>query len=244
MFETISTPSINPADTSSEAGVLEFLQKKILSRIEKVAPAQVVEYDRTTNRATLQILPYELTTDGDKLTRPQLVNIPILTLSGGGFWFGFPVAIGDIGWIVACDRDISVFKQQLAEYSPNTYRKHKYDDSFFIPDKINEYTIAEDDATAVLISSLDGTTRISIKDGQVTITTANVVVNSTATEVNAETATVTAETTINGNLTVNGDVTINGSATASGDVIGAGISLSGHIHGGVTGGSGTTGTPQ
>lgn len=231
MMENIAIPALNPADTGSEAGVLEFVQKKILSRIEKVAPAKVVSYDRVQNRAVVQILPQEITSTGGKLQRRQMVNIPVLTLSGGGFWLGFPLQPGDVGWIIAADRDISVFKQQLSEYAPNTYRKHKYDDSFFVPDRVNNYTIAEEDSGAVLISSVDGATKVSIKGGQVTVTAANTVINA-------------ANATINAATTVNGDVTVNGTVTVSGDVVGGGISLTGHVHGGVMGGSGTTGAPQ
>jgi phage baseplate assembly protein V len=56
--------------------------------------------------------------------------------------------------------------------------------------------------------------------------------------------------TINGPLTVNGATTLNGDATATGtitgqaDVVGAGISLSGHVHKAVQPGSGLSGGPQ
>lgn len=255
MEQKISIPSINPADTGSEAGVLEFMQKKLLSRIEKIAPAKVISYDRNKNRAVVQILPLEITSTGEKLQRRQLVNISVLTLSGGGFWFSFPVKEGDVGWIVAADRDISVFKQQLSEYAPNTYRKHKYDDSFFIPDRINNFTIAEEDSAAVLISSVDGTTKVSIKDGQVTITAQKAEVKAQMVDVSAQTAIITAETTNNGNVIINGNLQVTGTVTSAGisssagisasaDISGAGISLSGHVHGGVQGGSGTTGPAQ
>jgi phage baseplate assembly protein V len=46
-----------------------------------------------------------------------------------------------------------------------------------------------------------------------------------------------------GGLTIHGDVTVNGSLTASGDVVGQGVSLKGHRHSGVQGGSGQTGAP-
>lgn len=45
-------------------------------------------------------------------------------------------------------------------------------------------------------------------------------------------------------VTVNADLHVNGSITASGDVTGAGISLEGHVHGGVQTGGSSTGRPQ
>lgn len=231
MADNISIPALNPADVGSEAGVLDFMQKKIFSKLEKIAPAKVISYNRTTNRAEVQILPQDITSTGEKLPRRPLVNIPALNLCGGGFVLSFPIQAGDVGWIVAADKDISVFKQLLQEYAPNTYRKHRYDDSFFIPDNLNGFTIAADDVAAVLLSSLDGTTKISVKNGQVTITAANTIVNATAATINAPT-------------TINGDVTVNGTLTASTDVVGGGISLKTHTHGGVTAGGASTGAPQ
>lgn len=58
------------------------------------------------------------------------------------------------------------------------------------------------------------------------------------------------EVTVDGTLKVTKDATFNanvkvsGNVNASGDVKGSGISLSSHVHGGVQGGSGTTGRPQ
>lgn len=45
-------------------------------------------------------------------------------------------------------------------------------------------------------------------------------------------------------VNITGDVTVTGTVTAQGDVIGAGISLSGHIHSGVESGGSNTGGPQ
>lgn len=45
-------------------------------------------------------------------------------------------------------------------------------------------------------------------------------------------------------LTINADVQLNGSMNATGDVVASGISLTGHVHGGVEGGSSNTSGPQ
>jgi phage baseplate assembly protein gpV len=50
--------------------------------------------------------------------------------------------------------------------------------------------------------------------------------------------------TVNGDAQVNGDVGVSGQAEAQVDVIGAGISLKGHAHTGVTAGSAVSGPPQ
>lgn len=212
-----TTPSYNPADTD-EAGLNEFLINHIKMQIEKVAPAEIVSYDRNTNRAVVQILNQSIYSNGSKLTKKTISDIPIFMMSGGGFVFSFPVKQGDKGWIIAADRDISVFKQLLSIFAPATYEMHKYKDGFFLPDKIKGFEIAADDDGAVILQSDDGTTKISIKDGQITMTAASV--------------------------TINGDLTVNGTATATTDVIAAGISGKSHTHGGVQSGGSNTGAPQ
>lgn len=56
--------------------------------------------------------------------------------------------------------------------------------------------------------------------------------------------TLQADVTIEGDVTVSGDVACAGTVTGTADVVGAGKSLKGHRHTGVTAGSGVTGAPQ
>lgn len=217
--EIISTPSYNPAEVQTDAGALGLIINKFLVKLEKVAPAKVVSYDRTTNRAVVQILQYGITSDGEKIARQQINNIPVLMLSGGGFTFSFPIASGNTGWIVSADRDITTYKQNPDMFAPATYQIHKYKDGFFIPDSVNsDFTLSDDDTNAVILTSTDGATKISVKSGVVTITAASIVLN--------------------------GNVTVSGTVTASGDVTGAGISLSTHTHSGVETGGSSTGMPE
>lgn len=173
MFETVK-PSYNPADVKSKAGKQEFLFDCFAQRIEKIAPAQIVSYDRQKNRAVVQILNQTILSDGGKQTKKTLNDIPALVLHGGGFVISLPIKTGDIGWICAADRNISIFKQTLKIFAPATEEKHRYKDSFFVPNYINGFTFSNDDENALLISSLDGTTKISVLDSKITISAAEV----------------------------------------------------------------------
>ncbi len=230
MADDVLIPSINPAEAKDLAGLLNFLEKTIFLHLEKVTPAQIISYDRETNRASVQILNYSITSDGQKITRKPEYDIPVTVLGAGGFCFGFPVKQGDIGFLIAADSDISIFKKLLQLFAPAVYQRHKYKNSVFMPLIINGFTLTEDDAEAVLLTSLDGSTKISLKEGSAVITAENTIINSTlaqintsSAEINADTAVITAESTINGNLTVNGDISNTGSITSSGAVTGASI---------------------
>ena len=104
---------------------------------------------------------------------------------------------------------------------PKTFRLHAYQFGFFIPDKVHDFKIHEDDADALVIETLDYKTRISIKQGQITIVSSN----------NVKVETKTADVTATDSATVNcpttnwtGDIIVDGDVTASG------VSLVNHVH--------------
>lgn len=223
-INSVSFPSYNPSDIMDESGVIDFFLQKNAADIQKVIPAKIISYDRNLNRATIQILTLFLTSTGQKLQMKSIPNIPVLTLAGGGFVLSFPVQAEQIGFLLASDRDISLLKQNLTSYTPATNRQHQYEDSIFIPLNLNGFTVNEADANALLISSLDGATKLSIQNNLITMTAANIV--------------------FNGNTTVNGTLTATDTITSNVDVVADTISTKRHLHGGVTTGSGTTGQPQ
>lgn len=193
---TISIPAVNPSNGQNLAGLIDFIQRNIFIKLEKVAPAKIVSYDRLKNRAIVQVLNYSITSMGEKIERKPLNDIPVSVIGGGGFGLNFPIKAGDIGIIVACDCDISIFKKLLQIFTPSTYQKHRYKDSIFIPLYINGFSVATSDSEAVILSSVDGSTKIALKSNYVTISAQN--------------------TVINGNLTINGNVEASGTVTGNG----------------------------
>lgn len=218
MNNNVLIPSYNPADIDDEAGFYEFIIKKTLSKIQKMTPAKIISYDRAKNRAIVQPLTYDITSTGGTLPMDTIPNIPVLTLSGGGFIFSFPVQENQTGWLISADRDISVFKQILNFFTPATLRRHQYEDGIFIPDNINGFNIAEGDENAVILTSSDGTTKITVQNGAVNISASS--------------------------INIIGNVNVEGEIIATGDILGANISLSTHTHSGVEPGGGNTGAPQ
>lgn len=202
---SISEPSYNISDTGLK-GCLDFYQKNTFAKIEKTTPAKIISYDRVKNRATVQILNYAITSVGDKVPRKEISDIPVFCFGSGNFVLSFPVKVGDIGFISSADGDISVFKKILDFFAPATYEKHRYKDGIFYPIIFNGFTFSETDTNSVLISSLDGTTKISLSEGKAEITAVNTVINSE-------------NTTFNGNILVNGDITASGTVTGQTKII-------------------------
>lgn len=220
-----SQGSQNPADRGTLSGVFREVLGKFLSGVDDMLPAVVISYDREENRAEVRPLVRLLKTDNTLLDRAVIASVPVLNIGGGNAVLSFNILPGDLGWIKANDRDISLFLQSMVDAPPNTLRKHSFNDGLFIPDQFKKWTLnAEDDSFAVL-QTLDGTQRISIQDTQIKITS-NALITLDAPLVD-----------ITGGLNVAGDV------DAIGEVTGNGIPLSTHRNTGVTPGGGTSGGP-
>ena len=99
------------------------------------------------------------------------------------------MAVGDTGWIIAGDLDPSLFINTIADGAKparqNVLNRHAYQFGFFIPDKISGANISAADDGALVVQTSDGDTKISIKDGTITIT------SKSALNINAETITIT-----------------------------------------------------
>ena len=174
-----NNPSIglDPASQGSLAGTLSFVYNKLMQQTDGMLPAKVIAYDRTTNRVQVQLLISILTTDGSLVSRAQIASLPVLLLGGGGFAITFPLVTGDLGWVAANDRDISLFLQGYTEAGPNTARVKNFSDAVFIPDAMHNVTISGDDTDSMTIQSLDGTVRVSLGVGTATITAPLITLN-------------------------------------------------------------------
>lgn len=211
-------PSIDPADNDTLAGAFKHVLRKHLQRnIDDMLPCIVQAVDRAKNIVTVQPLIMVTTTLGEQISRAPVTNIPILQLGGGGFVLNFPIKNGDLGWIKANDRDISLFVQSFTEAKPNTNRLHSFSDGLFVPNILTGFSIDGDDADNVVLQTLDGSVKISMGENKITINAPEIEINS--------------------------NITLNGGIVATGDIVSGDISLQTHIHSGVQGGSGNTGGP-
>jgi hypothetical protein len=165
MADDFAPPSADPADNDSLAGVMRTAIRKSLQQVNNMLPARVVAYDRNANRATVQPLIHIIATDNTQLPRPQIAQVPVMQMSGGGVVLNFNVKPGDFGWVHANDRDISTFLQGMKEVPPNTLRMHSFEDGVFIPDVMRGWVIAPEDADNTVLQTLDGSVCISLGAG-------------------------------------------------------------------------------
>lgn len=162
----------NPGNGSDIYGALSLMMGKFLQNVDDMLPATVIGYDRASNTATVRPIVAVLTTEGQSVPRAQVARVPVFAFGCGQYMLNFPLKPGDLGWIKANDRDISLYMQGLKEAKPNTLRKHSFEDGVFFPDQVRGFQIdAEDFDGNAVFQSKDGSVRVSLWADKVKITT-------------------------------------------------------------------------
>ena len=164
-----NNPSVDPADTKGLSGLLRFAMKKQLQKTDGMLPAKVIAVTADRSFATVQPMIMVQGTDGALTMRPQYARIPVGAMGAGNYVLSFPITPGDLGWISASDRDISLFIQSMDAAGPNTNRLHAFEDGVFWPDKARQWALADGDAAKAVFQSLDGSIKITLGTDQITI---------------------------------------------------------------------------
>ena len=297
--EVIADFYYSPSSEESSAVAIDYIVGQVLNKYRWITPAIVNEYDREKNIVTITPAIKEATTEESiELCK---MEVPCIVIGGGGWVTSYPLRKGNTGWLLTNDKDISLFLKSKEISEPNTYRRHDFADSVFLPDVISDFKYdKKEDEKSVVFQNIKGEIKAAIDDESlrvkfkdktkikvdkqsielqteektdvlieqkaITIQTekATIIINAEGVSIKADqdikaeaqkinikgevtvdgTLKVTQDATFDANVSISGSETVSGSIDASGDVTGSGISLSGHVHGGVQGGSGTTGRPQ
>lgn len=204
-----SNPSINPANEDSLTGTFRHVFNKLLQDVNGMLPAKVIAFDRTTNLVQVQPLIMLVTTGGTVVPRAQVASIPVLQIGGGNFMLNFNLVPGDLGWIMASDRDISNFLQSYAQASPNTFRKNNFADSLFVPNIMTKYTIADEDTENAVFQSLDGTVKITLSNTKITLSAPQIEITSDDVNITSSAPIVMTAPlfAVSGNITAGGTIT-------------------------------------
>ncbi|QLX25069.1 hypothetical protein HV271_09700 [Citrobacter freundii] len=171
------TPSQKPGQSDSLSGSMDLVLRKFLLDVDDMLPARIVSYDRNANRAQIDILYKVTMTDGSMNPLMAPAEVPVLTIGGGGMCLTFPIKPGDLGWIKASDRDMSLFLQSYEAEPGNTTRLHCFEDGVFIPDVMKDFVVS--DGAAATLQTIDGTTSVAVKPGSIVLTAGSTVVSIT-----------------------------------------------------------------
>lgn len=157
-------PSIDPANEDNLPGLFRHVFNKLMQGVDGMLPARIVAFngDRNNPRVTVQPLIAIVTTGNEQIARAQIASLPVFQLGAGGYMLSFPLTPGDLGWILASDRDISIFLQSYAQSRPQTFRKQNFADSLFIPDAMRNYAIQPEDVNNPVFQKADGAVRLAL----------------------------------------------------------------------------------
>lgn len=168
-----ATPSRKPGQDENLTGTMELVLRKFLLDVDDMLPARIVSYDRAKNRAQIEILYRVTMTDGSMHPLTAPAEVPALTAGGGGMCLTFPLKPGDLGWIKASDRDMSLFLQSYEAEPGNTTRLHCFEDGVFVPDVMKDFIVS--DGAAATLQTMDGTTSVAVKPGSIVLTAGSTV---------------------------------------------------------------------
>jgi len=109
------------------------------ARIHTQAPARIVSYDASQQRATVQLLVDHARQDDEKnvdqYAAAQIPNVPVVFPTGGGFSITWPINPGDEGWLEFSERSIDEFKtSKQSRYTPKSLRRFDLTDAVFKPE--------------------------------------------------------------------------------------------------------------
>ncbi len=204
--------------------LLEAHGDNLSTNLRVAMPGTIKSFDPNTVTCTVQpAIKGAITGQTGKVSSvklPLLVDVPVIFPRGGGITLTFPIRAGDECLVVFADRCIDFWWQSGGEQEPVDPRQHDLSDAFaIIGPQSQKYKISGISTTSTQLRTDDGASFIDIdRGGNVTIDTPQ--------------------------LTINGQVQINGTVTSTGDQVAAGISQTGHVHGGVQSGGSNTGAPQ
>lgn len=206
-----NSPSTNPADLSTLVGFMSAAFRKQMEEMDGAMPAAVIKMDEDRQYVQVQLQIKILGSSGETYPERQIAKVKAQMLGGGGFVMSWPYKEGDKGWVIAGDRDISLYLQSGQESAPNTARIKSFSDGLFIPDNLMEVIFASEDIANFVLQSLDGTIKFTMGSDAITLKFQDnsIVLNGT-------------NTTITGPVIINDDLTVNGVITAT-----DGLNLSG-----------------
>jgi hypothetical protein len=167
----------------------------------------VIDYDGTTNTATVQPVNRALrTTDPDNLTTveiPPLTDVPVMQRGSGKLWLTVAPAAGSYGVLHISDREIETWLAKGKINDPVSMRTHDINDALFEPgalplivDGDNGQLSPAIDTDRISLRTRDNVTHVSVLDDGTVSTHAD--------------ANLAMSTAGNAGIEADGDVTVTG----------------------------------
>jgi Phage protein Gp138 N-terminal domain len=149
--------------------VLLAFRSKLLLDLNCVKIGQIVSFDYPL--ATINILGQRVLNDGTTSPYPQLENVPVFTLQGGGYSLQLPVAAGDQCLLIFSDRNIDAWNQNGNSQPPLDGRLHDISDGFALVgiNWSSDTKLPEPSSTEARLIDPTGLVKVGIENGKITV---------------------------------------------------------------------------
>jgi hypothetical protein len=156
--------------------------ENLQSVLRVAAPGIIQSFDYTTQTATVQLALRERIRKEDLSTEwvnlPLLLDVPIVLPRAGNFVLTMPIQKGDECLVIFADMCIDAWFSNGGVQNQIEKRRHDLSDAFAIlgawsqPNKIQNYS-----SSSAQLRTLDGSTYIDLKPGQINMVATNVMAN-------------------------------------------------------------------
>ena len=240
-------------DYQNVSTVMKFVLEQFSKTFHTAIPGIVENYSSDVRRAQIRPALKLLLSDGTSLSRPPIVDVPVLWPSGGGMNIIFPLEQGDAVMLIFSERGIGQFKGMFSETLPDVVGLFSETDAVAVPG-FGALGISPVDSGAACWQDNGGRNYIALRPGQVEIeTTGDVnIKGARGVEIKSPLVTIRGSVAIYGDVDVYGDddggvgnLNINANTNVSGSLKNNQINVgSTHRHGGVDTGAGKTQGPE
>ena len=220
-----------PSDSGSNFEVIAFIVRQMMAQMNTMKLVQVVAVSGGAGAidpaGTVDVLPLVNQVDGNGNATPHgtVYGIPWFRLQGGLNAVIVDPIVGDIGYVVASDRDISSVKATLKRSNPGSFRKFDIADGVYVGGCLNlapnQYLVFTEDGVR-LVDKSGNSVAMAASGMTLTDSVGNVI--STAAGGISITPKTGQPCTVNGNLVVTGNLLLEGNiesqtgATYAGDI--------------------------
>jgi hypothetical protein len=154
-----------PNDSNALPNQIAFAFRSLMAQLDLMKPVKVVAVHpgagTPPKATTVDVLPLVQQIDGNGNAVPHgtVHGIPVDRLQGGGWTVILDPAVGDVGYVVAGDRDMSKVKATKDQAPPGSRR------SWNISDGVYRGGILMDPTSAYLWLKADGSLKLADKGG-------------------------------------------------------------------------------
>jgi len=163
------------------------------------APGIIQSFDANTQTCTVQLALREEVTKEDYtkewMNLPLLLDVPIVIPSAGGYSLTLPIKKGDECLVIFSDCCIDAWFSNGGIQNQIEKRRHDLSDAICIPGLYSQPNVIPNySTTSTELRNISGTSKISLSENQINITSPNIILNGvnwnhTHTGVHGETST-------------------------------------------------------